>query len=141
MFRFLCAAVIDASCFMLSDRNNWKTSLHVRLCKEDDDVSWYESLMYSNTMTSIDTNYYHHSIQIKFGIQIWILRVLHNYDDTIHLGNLNSAWMFLDACWHSDLFQERVHVISEMKVSELKEFRSRYESRQLMNPSQQSFFL
>ena len=49
--------------------------------------------------------------------------------------------MPLVACCHSDAFQECVHVVGEMQVSELHECRSFDESLQLMTPLRQHFFL
>ena len=66
---------------------------------------------------------------------------MHNHNSTTHLGKLKVTIMPLGACYHSDVFQECVHVVGEMKVSEFQEFRSLLdENTHLMTPSRQALF-
>ena len=101
-------------------------------------VLWHWSV--PNKFLQYKQTYYHHSIQIKFGVQIWLLHVLHNHYGTTHLENLNSAWMSLGACWHSDVFQYCVHVVGEIQVYELWECLCLDKIPQLTTPSWQDIF-
>ena len=66
---------------------------------------------------------------------------MNNQNSTTNLENLNGAWITLIACLHSDAFQEWIHVVGEMKVSELKECRNIDEIPQLMTPSRNALFI
>ena len=76
---------------------------------------WHWSV--TNKCLQYAQTYYHHSIQIEFGVQGWIRHVLHNHDSTTHIRNLNESIMLLDLCCHSYAFQKYVHVAGEMQVS------------------------
>ena len=140
MICLVCAAVLDAYYFLLSDRNEWNTSWLIRLCKEDEDVSWYVALKCSKVMPSIDIDLLPPYYSDWIWCEIWKINILHYHDGTTHIENMNNAWMPLGACCHSDTFQECIHVVVEMQVSEFQACKSLDESLQLMAPSWQPLF-
>ena len=60
---------------------------------------------------------------------------MHNHDITTHLVDMNDAQRPLGMCFHSDVFQELLHVLSLMQVSVFQLCRIIDGIPQLMFPS------